>query len=674
MTALAAPAASRGGEATVLGEASRLNFALLLFGGGAQYDLSAFVTEASWTDSFDAPAQEMDLTLADPRIPDPNTPGKIIPLRTLIQIGMGIRCFADAYRPDGSVDPMSRKPDGTYQTEFYRGYIFGKSIDASTDQDMVTLTCYDELIYLAKNDLDVVYKNTTATAIITKLLSTAGIKQAPPGQDFQDTAIPLKRLVSYGNSLYDVAYLALQKTWMLTGGQPDGTGGKRYRLRSEVGQVTLRERLQPKNTWFLVPNDVKINGVVTPGNILSATKSTSIENMLTGFDIRHTGVDGRRQFGGSYSDPALERLYGRMRQTVDVPTFDAADVKKVMAQQKALVGIPDVEIAVSIPLTHGIRAGDVVLVQEQADTNIKGKWYVEAVTHDLTSTQGTTTMTLVKTIAEADVVDKSSIEVLATTVTKSYSRIKDAAGKYIKYTAVAKVVDFTGQKVNGSLYSGSETVIEVNKSIDIKQDTFVDVYSGTHYKRAQMVSTMTDSVYDVYVSKLVAEGIGIKTGDKVDLYPLGVTQPASVSSTTSSASGSSTAGYDLSLVADIITVAKQYGANAALMVADSIVESGLQYHPTPGDNGTSFGPYQMHKGGALGSHTQAWAESNDTSPTSMLANRAQAFAAAGAVNGTGAAIVQGPSLYGKTPSTSTYAAAVDAQLPTARNLINQISP
>lgn len=74
----------------------------------------------------------------------------------------------------------------------------------------------------------------------------------------------------------------------------------------------------------------------------------------------------------------------------------------------------------------------------------------------------------------------------------------------------------------------------------------------------------------------------------------------------------------------IANVYARYGLNPAGGIAVGLGESNL--NPSAiGDNNTSFGTFQLHQGGALGSHTQAWA--ND--PTNAATMAAQALVAAG---------------------------------------------
>lgn len=123
------------------------------------------------------------------------------------------------------------------------------------------------------------------------------------------------------------------------------------------------------------------------------------------------------------------------------------------------------------------------------------------------------------------------------------------------------------------------------------------------------------------------------------------------------------------LVKDIIECGKVYHANAdtiALLIATAQQESGGTYHATPGDNNSSFGPFQHHRGGALGSHDQAWAESK-----AAVCERAKVFTAAHAKTGEDAYRIQSPaaSLH------ASYVGNINNYLPTAKQLmVNAMLP
>ncbi|WP_211897689.1 transglycosylase SLT domain-containing protein [Saccharopolyspora erythraea] len=60
------------------------------------------------------------------------------------------------------------------------------------------------------------------------------------------------------------------------------------------------------------------------------------------------------------------------------------------------------------------------------------------------------------------------------------------------------------------------------------------------------------------------------------------------------------------IVETITSVAQQHGVDPILALATAYQESKLNPRAV-GDNGTSFGLYQLHRGGQLGNHTPEWA-------------------------------------------------------------------
>lgn len=108
------------------------------------------------------------------------------------------------------------------------------------------------------------------------------------------------------------------------------------------------------------------------------------------------------------------------------------------------------------------------------------------------------------------------------------------------------------------------------------------------------------------------------------------------SSNTSAPSGSAAAagmgltttftGGSAAVRAAITSVAKRLGVPPAVALAIAQHESGLNPQSV-GDHGTSFGLYQLHQGGELGSHTSQWAfnpTNNAMTALSVVANVAKA--------------------------------------------------
>jgi cell wall-associated NlpC family hydrolase len=107
-----------------------------------------------------------------------------------------------------------------------------------------------------------------------------------------------------------------------------------------------------------------------------------------------------------------------------------------------------------------------------------------------------------------------------------------------------------------------------------------------------------------------------------------------------------------------VQAALAHHADPRAFVATMLVEDpGLKWNAV-GDQGTSFGPFQMHQGGALGSHSVGWAES-----PAALNERASEFSRLGIHGGRGAAALQRPA------DPTGYAAKVDQNLERAAALV-----
>lgn len=119
---------------------------------------------------------------------------------------------------------------------------------------------------------------------------------------------------------------------------------------------------------------------------------------------------------------------------------------------------------------------------------------------------------------------------------------------------------------------------------------------------------------------------------------------------------------DPRVIQNIRKAAQQAGADPAAMLATALTEDGARLGVV-GDQGTSYGAFQMHRGGALGSHTPQWADSYGA-----FLNRAQEFKRLQVHGGKGAAAVQRPA------DPTGYAAKVQGNLAEARRLLGQHAP
>ena len=575
------------------------DYAVLLFGGDNQWDVTNLVTNISWTESFSSPAVEMTISFAAPNIratilnndalnftgsnlgfDQAARRGPSVNVNSLIKLGMGIRVFASKPDPNGIFKPLQRLASGSYALagEIFRGYIFQKSRSGATVGDQLQVTCYDQMIYLAKNDYDTIFKNETATQIIRSLCSRSGLRMAPVGKDFADTHAKITRLVSYGNNLYDCCYLAIQKNKHIT--------GKYYRLRSEAGTVVLRQRKTPTTCWYLT----------STSNIIESQYSESIEDLVTGVQPKTTGSTGRAQYHASVINTGLERLYGRMRKVQDLSNLKASEVSKAVKTFMAENAKPKVECSVTIPCINTIRAGDLVKVQEP-DTSIVGLWYVAATTHTVSSNQATTSLQLVKTAGEAQVQNITEADPSGTKSTTrhvSYDKVKGSDGKYIRYSLTAGIYTPSGN-FDGSSLDGSELLVKLDKHSAPSKlggtGSHVQLQFGRFSIRC-VVQTRGDydPPYDLMVSKAAAEHLGITNGHHIYVFPL----RKHTSGSSSGSSGPGSSKYD----SQILAASKKYNVSAALIKGVMKQESG--FNPNSRSGAGAVGLMQLLPGTAAG--------------------------------------------------------------------------
>lgn len=125
---------------------------------------------------------------------------------------------------------------------------------------------------------------------------------------------------------------------------------------------------------------------------------------------------------------------------------------------------------------------------------------------------------------------------------------------------------------------------------------------------------------------------------------------------------SNTGGVDPIVVAWDRKAAAATGADPVVLLATALQESGAQ-RGRVGDQGTSFGPWQFHIGGALGSHSPQWANTY-----AAALNRAKAFAQLKVHGGIGAAAVQRPR------DRALYAQGVQSLMGKAREILGTSAP
>lgn len=173
--------------------------------------------------------------------------------------------------------------------ELFRGTIFTHDIDASGE---MSITAYDDAIYLTKNVDSRKFIGMTASAIIRQLCIDFGIESG----EIVDTEYVIPRLILRGMSLFDMMTTALTETTKQT--------GRRFWLTSRDGLLHLIER-----------GDMRIEWAIENGKtLIDASYMQSIEDMRNRVKVVANDGDPSASSDGGISLPpeALDMISGNV--------------------------------------------------------------------------------------------------------------------------------------------------------------------------------------------------------------------------------------------------------------------------------------------------------------------------------------------------------------------------
>lgn len=238
--------------------------------------------------------------------------------------------------------------------ELFRGIIFTTNIDVN---GRMTLTAYDENVYLTKNFDTKKFTNQTATSIIRQLCDEFGV----PYGELADTGYVIPKLIREEMSLWDMMVTALTLTREQT--------GRRFYIYSRGGLLYLAERKEK----------VAIMVIEVGTNLLHATYRASIEDLRN--QIKVLGGTEKKPIAVTVKDQALIERFGLMQHVETVnQSLNASQVRQRADKLLSQMAVIDDEASVESIGNPEIVAGTAVYVIEPM-TGILGAYYVSADTH-----------------------------------------------------------------------------------------------------------------------------------------------------------------------------------------------------------------------------------------------------------------------------------------------------
>lgn len=252
--------------------------------------------------------------------------------------------------------------------ETFRGVIFADSIDAA---GQMSVTAYDENIYLTKNKDTKIFRNQTASAIVKRLCGEFGIAAGR----IEDTGFVIPKLIFREKTLFEMMITALTVS--------ENQNGKRFFITSKEGKLLLLPRKEQTVEWIIE------NGV----NIIEASYSQSIEELRS--QVKVIGGDSNKKAQSvSLKDQQLIKRFGVM-QHVEKPDqqMSKSQMEQLAKQLLRDLGTIDDEAQVQCLGNVEVTAGSAVYVYESM-TGIIGGYYVSSDDHTYESGSHRMSLTL----------------------------------------------------------------------------------------------------------------------------------------------------------------------------------------------------------------------------------------------------------------------------------------
>lgn len=405
----------------------------ILVKNGAGYDISDLVTKVVWSGRKNSAARSLKLDLLD----DPT-------------LGESNRANVDVY----SGNHIIFTEDGS---ELFRGIIMRQE----RDQDrLLTITAYDNAIYLANNKDSFNYVKKTLTQIFLDVCKRFGISRGTTAQ----TTYKIPVIVEVNTTIYDVLCNAMSKTYQAT--------GERFYIISKKGQLHLLRRKEQITKMVLETGSEGSQY----GNLTQYSYAKDISDTKT--RLKLISEKGKTQ--AFWTDGNLESKIGIM-QDVQIPddTLKKAKLKTQVIMMLNQLKLPAESLSLTAIGVSTVYSGIAVYVSIP-EIGISRTFYVDADTHTWDGDYHSMKLTLnfakeLESISESGETETSTSN--DSSATKSAKQaIKDAAAALKKKKAAEKKVISAGNAAEKAANAAESALKNASKS---KSSTSISKYVTT---------------------------------------------------------------------------------------------------------------------------------------------------------------------------------------------------
>lgn len=375
----------------------------ILIKAGIGYDITDTVQKVTWSGRKNSPARNVRLViLDDPDLGEEN--------RTGIDVAEGHHLI------------MQEDSD-----ELFRGIIMSQERNQNRE---LTITAYDNAIYLTANKGSFKYSKKTATQIFLDVCKRFGISRGQVAQ----TTYKIPSLVDVNTTIYDILINALSKTYIAT--------GERYYILSKKGQLNLLRRREQVTKLVLETGSEGSQY----GNITAYSYRKSITETKT--RLKLISESGKTM--AQWADRDLEKKIGMM-EDVQSPD-DSLPKKKLKTQVITMLNElkkPSQSLSVTALGISSIISGTAVYISIP-EIGVGRTYYVDSDSHDWDGDYHTMKLTLNYAAELEQINDDGNVEVTnaddSSAVKAAQQAIKDAAKALKEKKAVEKIIVTAGKK------------------------------------------------------------------------------------------------------------------------------------------------------------------------------------------------------------------------------------
>ena len=411
----------------------------MLAKGSAGYDISDAVQKATWSGRKNSPARSLQIVVLD-------DPGQGEENRAAVDVAAGEHLFM---YEDGN--------------ELFRGIIMTQA--RGQDRNL-TLTAYDNAIYLSNNKGSFSYNGKTATDIFLDVCKRFEISKGKVAQ----TTYKIPSLSNANTTIFDILTNALSKTYK--------ANGERFYIISEEGQLHLLRRSELISKLVL---ETGMEG--SPyGNLTAYSYSKSIADTRT--RLRLVGEEGGTV--AEWADYALEEKIGIM---ADVQSADESlGMKKLKEQVVVMLNElkePKQALTVTALGISSIISGAAVYISIP-ELSIGRTFYVDADTHSWDGDFHTMQLTLnfAKDIEKINDAGDEETYKKASVFDEARQAVKDAASALKLKKAAEKKVATAGSKAEKAADAAEKADRAAKKAYDAYKKAMANAEAAKTEKKA----------------------------------------------------------------------------------------------------------------------------------------------------------------------------------------------